>query len=130
MPETFRLPTRESLPAARSRARKIITVLRGRYPDPRVPLRHEDAFELLVATILSAQCTDAMVNRVTPVLFQRYRAPAEFAAADPREIETLIRPTGFFRQKTRAIMAAPKTQAMAPGNPCSSVPAYFWPGYR
>jgi len=109
MPAAIRLPTRESLAAARARGRKIITVLRRRYPDPRVPLRHENPLQLLVATILSAQCTDAMVNRVTPALFQRYRAAADFANADPRELEELIRPTGFFRQKTKAIMAASHT---------------------
>src|SRR3989304_4074083 len=109
MPAAIRLPTRESLAAARARGRKIITVLRRRYPDPRVPLRHETPLQLLVATILSAQCTDAMVNRVTPALFQHYRAAAAFANADPRELEGLIRPTGFFRQKTKAIMAASRT---------------------
>jgi len=109
VPEPLGLPTRESLPAARARARKIAAALRMRYPQVRVPLRHENAFQLLVATILSAQCTDAMVNRVTPLLFQRYRTPADFAAADPRELEALIRPTGFFRQKAKAIMAASRT---------------------
>src|SRR3990170_7505405 len=98
MPEALRLPTRESLPAARARARKLVLILRRRYPDPRVPLRHENALQLLVATILSAQCTDVMVNRVTPALFQRYRTAADFASADPRELEDRIRPTGFFRQ--------------------------------
>ncbi|MDR7465614.1 MAG: endonuclease III [Armatimonadota bacterium] len=109
MPEPLRLPTREALPAARARARKIAARLRQRYPQARVPLRHENAFQLLVATILSAQCTDARVNQVTPLLFQRYRTPADFAAADPRELEALIRPTGFFRQKAKAIMAASRT---------------------
>ena len=84
-------------------------ILRRRYPDPRVPLRHENAPQLLVATILSAQCTDVMVNRVTPALFQRYRTAADFASADPRELEDMIRPTGFFRQKAKAIMAASRT---------------------
>jgi endonuclease-3 len=102
----LRLPTRESFPAARGRARKILAALRRRYPDPRVPLRHQDAFQLLVATILSAQCTDAMVNRVTPGLFARYRTPRDFAAARPCDLERIIRPTGFFRQKTKAIMGA------------------------
>ncbi|MGH2452226.1 MAG: endonuclease III [bacterium] len=102
----LRLPTRESPPAARRRAGKIVGVLRRRYPDPRVPLRHENAFQLLVATILSAQCTDAMVNRVTPGLFARYRTPRDFAAARVRDVEKIIRPTGFFRQKTKAIMRA------------------------
>jgi len=102
----LRLPTGESLPAARARARKIVAALRRRYPGPRVPLRHENAFQLLVATILSAQCTDAMVNRVTPGLFARYRTPRDFAAARARDLERMIRPTGFFRQKTKAIMGA------------------------
>src|SRR3970040_1493832 len=109
MPAAIRLPTRESLAAARGRGREILTVLRGRHPAPRVPLRHENSLQLLVATILSAQCTDAMVNRVTPALFQRYRAAADFANARPRDLEELIRPTGFFRPKTKAIMAASHT---------------------
>jgi endonuclease-3 len=109
MPGAIGLPTRESLRAVGGRARKISSILRRRYPDPRVPLRHEDALQLLVATILSAQCTDALVNRITPTLFQRYRSPSDFAAADPRELEALIRPTGFFRQKAKAIIAASRT---------------------
>ncbi len=109
MPEAPRLPTRETLPAVRSRAAKIVRALRRRYPDPRVPLRHENALQLLVATILSAQCTDAMVNRITPALFARYRSAADFAGADTREFEKMIRPTGFFRQKTKAILGAART---------------------
>ncbi len=109
MPEAPRVPTRETLPAVRSRAAKIIRVLRRRYPDPRVPLRHENALQLLVATILSAQCTDTMVNRITPALFARYRTAADFASADTREFQTVIRPTGFFRQKSKAIVGAART---------------------
>lgn len=106
MPATDpQLPTGESPAAARRRVRRIIARLAERYPHPRVPLRHRNAFELLVATILSAQCTDAMVNRVTPQLFARFRTPEDFARADPRELEALIRPTGFFRQKTQALQA-------------------------
>lgn len=88
----------------RRRARRIVERLRARYPQIRVPLRHHDPFQLLVATILSAQCTDAMVNRVTPVLFARFKTPQDFAAAKPRDLERIIRPTGFFRQKTKAIL--------------------------
>ncbi|MBI3975396.1 MAG: endonuclease III [Armatimonadetes bacterium] len=95
--------------AARRRAGQIVAALKRRYPDARVPLHHENAFQLLVATILSAQCTDAMVNRVTPVLFARYRTARDFAAARPRDLEALIRPTGFFRQKTKAIIGASRT---------------------
>lgn len=83
---------------------RIIDLLIERYPEVRVPLRHHDPFQLLVATILSAQCTDAMVNRVTPILFQKYKNPHDFAAAKSRELERIIKPTGFFRQKGRAIM--------------------------
>jgi len=68
-----------------------------------VPLRHASAFQLLVATVLSAQCTDAMVNRVTPGLFARYPDARAMAAASPEELEPLIRPTGFFRAKARSL---------------------------
>jgi len=88
----------------RGRALRIIALLRERYPQIRLPLVHRDPFQLLVATILSAQCTDAMVNRVTPVLFERYPTPQTLAAARPRDVEKIIKPTGFFRQKTRAII--------------------------
>jgi endonuclease-3 len=93
------------LPAQRRRrALRIIAKLKERYPQVRLPLVHRDPFQLLVATILSAQCTDAMVNRVTPVLFERYPTPQALAAARPRDVEKIIKPTGFFRQKTRAII--------------------------
>lgn len=74
------------------------------YPRYEVPLEHASAFQLLAATILSAQCTDAMVNKVTPELFSRYPDAATMAAADPTEVERIIRPTGFFRQKTRSLL--------------------------
>ncbi len=74
------------------------------YPEYDVPLDHDSAFQLLVATILSAQCTDAMVNRVTPELFADYPTAERMAAADPDEVERIIHPTGFFRQKTRSII--------------------------
>lgn len=92
-------------PARRKRrALRIIALLRERYPQVRVPLRHRDPFQLLVATMLSAQCTDVMVNRVTPVLFEKFKTPAHFATARPRDVERIVKPTGFFRQKTRAII--------------------------
>jgi len=69
-----------------------------------VPLDHRNAYELLAATILSAQCTDVMVNRVTPALFARYPSPAALAAADPAELEEIIRPIGFYRAKTRSLI--------------------------
>jgi endonuclease-3 len=68
-----------------------------------VPLHHASAFQLLVATVLSAQCTDAMVNRVTPALFARYPDAPAMAAGAPEELEPLIRPTGFFRAKARSL---------------------------
>ena len=73
------------------------------YPDARCALDHRNPFELLVATILSAQTTDATVNRVTPELFRRYPTPEALAAADPAEVEVLLKPTGFFRSKTRSV---------------------------
>src|SRR5439155_23747371 len=72
-------------------------------PDPRCELEHESAWQLLVATILSAQTTDKSVNKVTPALFARFPTPAVLAAADPAEVEGIIRPTGFFRSKARSI---------------------------
>lgn len=87
------------------RARAIGAILRKLYPNPSIPLRHGSPFQLLVATILSARCTDEMVNRVTPHLFARFPTPEALARADLREIERIIRPTGFYRQKARAIQA-------------------------
>ncbi len=88
----------------RGRARVVRERLAEEYPDARCALDHRDSFELLVATILSAQTTDATVNRVTPELFRRYPSPEALAAADPAEVEVLLKPTGFFRSKTRSII--------------------------
>src|ERR1019366_899106 len=85
------------------RCRTILRRLRAAYPDACCALRHESPLQLLVATILSAQCTDARVNLVTPALFKRYRTAADFAAAPPSDLESLIRSTGFFRNKARSI---------------------------
>jgi endonuclease-3 len=74
------------------------------YPDAHCELDHSSPYELLVATILSAQCTDARVNQVTPALFARYPDPEDLAAADPEELEELIRPTGFYRNKARSLI--------------------------
>ena len=90
----------------KGRARETMRRLAEEYPgDARrlCALRHDDPWQLLVATILSAQCTDERVNMVTPALFAAYPGPAELAAADPGAIEELIRPTGFFRSKTRSL---------------------------
>ncbi len=89
-----------------TRCRLILRRLRAAYPDAHCALRHDNPLQLLVATILSAQCTDARVNMVTPALFQRYRTAADFAAASSAELESLIRSTGFFRSKARSIRNA------------------------
>ncbi|HJT78725.1 MAG TPA: endonuclease III [Gemmataceae bacterium] len=89
----------------RRRAGRIVRALARLYPDAHCALDHKTPLQLLVATILSAQCTDARVNLVTPALFARYPAAAAFADADPRELEALIQSTGFFRNKARNIMA-------------------------
>jgi len=91
-------------PEARAeRAREIVRRLRARYPDVRIPLRHRNPLQLLIATILSAQSTDAQVNTITPALFRRYRTAADFAGAPREELEACIHSSGFFRAKARAI---------------------------
>ena len=94
-------------PPRGARARAVLTVERLRDLYPAVTeLVHQNAFQLLIATILSAQTTDRSVNLVTPDLFRRYPTPLDLAGADPAEIEKLIKPTGFFRAKTKRIIAA------------------------
>jgi endonuclease-3 len=88
------------------RVRAILANLDQAYPKVTCALNHRNAFELLIATILSAQCTDVRVNEVTRTLFQKYKSPEDFAYADPRELEADIRPTGFFRNKTKSIQGA------------------------
>ncbi|MGD8471918.1 MAG: endonuclease III [Desulfobacteraceae bacterium] len=87
----------------KARSNKIRSVLRKIYPEVKTQLLHQNPFQLLVATILSAQCTDKQVNQVTPVLFKHLKSPADFAAAPLKSIENLIRPTGFFRNKAKSI---------------------------
>ena len=101
---SLRAPGRESKVAKAERARTILGRLKKEYPDARCALDHGDAYQLLVATILSAQCTDARVNLVTPALFARYPTAQVLAAADPAEVEELIRSTGFFRNKTKSLI--------------------------
>ncbi len=93
---------------APERVREIRTRLDQRYPNVTCALTHKSAWELLVATILSAQCTDVRVNMVTPVLFQKYPTPKHFAALKPEELEPDIRSTGFFRNKSKSIVGAAK----------------------
>lgn len=87
-------------------AGQVLRRLRDLYPDADCELRHANALELLVATILSAQATDARVNQVTETLFAKYRTAAEYAAADPEVFEQEIRSTGFYRNKTRLVLGA------------------------
>ncbi|MBI5439661.1 MAG: endonuclease III, partial [Deltaproteobacteria bacterium] len=87
------------------RLAKIIELLERAEPAPKPALRYRDAWELLVATVLSAQTTDARVNQTTPALFARYPTPEALAAADPREVEELIRSIGLFRTKSRNLVA-------------------------
>ena len=93
--------------SARSeRADTLLDLLAAEHPDAHIALHYTTPLELLVATILSAQCTDARVNEVTPALFARFRTPQQYLAAPVAELEEMIRPTGFFRSKTRAIREA------------------------
>ncbi|MGB6392488.1 MAG: endonuclease III [Candidatus Acidiferrales bacterium] len=89
-----------------ARVRAILQGLDEAYPDAVCELGHENPFQLLISTILSAQCTDVRVNQVTATLYQKYRSPKDFAYANPSELEQEIRPTGFFRNKTKSIMGA------------------------
>jgi endonuclease-3 len=90
------------------RVRAILQKLDEAYPDVTCALEHENPFQLLISTILSAQCTDVRVNQVAKRLYVRYSAPKDFAYADPKNLEEDIRPTGFFRNKTKSIMGASK----------------------
>jgi len=97
---------RESIAELRRRAGRVSRGLAKLYPNARISLDFETPWQCLAATILSAQSTDAGVNRVTPRLFDEYPDPRAMAAADPRHVEELIVKTGFFRQKTRSLMGA------------------------
>ncbi len=92
-----------SLESRRARAAEMAPLLASAYPDTDISLDYEDPLQLVVATILSAQCTDERVNKVTPALFSRYPAAFDYAEADREELETLIHSTGFFRSKAKNI---------------------------
>jgi len=96
---------RESVAARRARAGRVLARLEAAYPEAHCALAHLDAYQLLVATILSAQCTDARVNLVTPALFARYPDARALAGARQEEVEDLIRSTGFFRNKAKNLIA-------------------------
>lgn len=91
-------------PDERRRARTILDRLRRRYPDIHTALDYADPWQLLVATVLSAQTTDDTVNRVSPALFDRWPTPHQLAAASPEEVEAVVFSTGFYRQKARAVI--------------------------
>lgn len=97
--------TRERVGERRERAARLMQALHDTYPDTRVALRHESPFQLLIAVILSAQCTDERVNQVTPALFEAYPTAEAMAAAPLDDLERLVQPTGFFRQKAKNIQA-------------------------
>jgi len=100
---------RESAAARIARTKKIIAALQRAYPDAHCELNYSNPLELLIATILSAQCTDKRVNIVTAELFKKYRSAADFAKADPAVLEQEIKSTGFFRNKARSIRTACQT---------------------
>ena len=111
MPATSRKPPRHRSVTsndASKRASRILAALEKAIPDAKVELDSSNPLELLMATILSAQCTDDRVNQVTPSLFAKYRTAADYAGAFPAELEALIRPTGFFKSKARHLMGCGK----------------------
>jgi len=87
-----------------TRAARVLDRLEAQHPNATTELAYTTPFDLLVATILSAQCTDARVNQVTPQLFARYPTPAAIAAAEPEDLEPIVKPTGFFRAKSRSLV--------------------------
>ena len=99
---------RESIEELKTRTRDIIRRLKRAYPDAKCSLNHSNPFELLVATILSAQCTDDRVNIVTADLFRKYKKPEDYLRVSPRELEKDIQSTGFFRNKTKSIQGTSK----------------------
>jgi endonuclease-3 len=107
-PKRQKKPVASPVPSAAigERAREVGKRLAKTLPDPRCELDHENAWHLLIATILSAQSTDARINLVTPALFTRYPSPAALGSADIAEVEELVRSTGFFHNKAKAIIAA------------------------
>ncbi len=104
-----RRPAPAETPAKKkARAEKILGILAKEFPQARTALLHENPFQLLIATILSAQCTDERVNMVTPGLFAKYPTPSDFASLEPAVLEQEIRSTGFFRMKAKSIIGCSK----------------------
>jgi endonuclease-3 len=110
MPPTTPTPTAPKRPRTpKGRAQEAAVRLAGAYPDAICELEHSNPFELLAATILSAQCTDARVNMVTPALFARYPTPDDLAVADPSELEEIVRSTGFYASKAKNLIGMAST---------------------
>ena len=103
------MPRKETREALQARTRKISVALHKQHPDPKVALEFSNPLQLLIATILSAQCTDVRVNMVTPALFKKYRTAEDFAKANQAELEQDIRSTGFYRNKAKSIMSCCKS---------------------
>ncbi len=97
---------KKSIESLKKRVKEIIKILRRSYPHSQTALHYQTPFQLLVATILAAQCTDERVNQITPQLFQKYPTIDSLAEAKQEEVEAIIRPTGFFRHKARHLIAA------------------------
>ena len=118
---SFQPVPRESKEAKALRVKKIIAGLQKTYPDAHCELNHHNPLELLIATILSAQCTDKRVNLVTETLFKKYRTPADYAEASQEELEKAIKTTGFFRNKARNIKTCCQAIVQKHGGkvPCS-----------
>lgn len=102
-------PKREPTKELKENAKKVIRLLKRAYPDAECSLKHSNAFELLIATILSAQCTDQRVNLVTAELFRKYRQPADYLKVSEQELQKDIRTTGFFRNKAKSIRGTAQT---------------------
>ena len=98
-------PDLKPSPANKRRARTILKRLKARYPEIGTALDYVDGYQLIVATVMSAQTTDETVNKITPILFERYPTPADLASANPEDVERLIYSSGFYRQKTKSIIA-------------------------
>ena len=100
------MPKKKSTADQANRISRILEKLEKAYPNAQCALRHSNPLELLVATILSAQCTDERVNLVTQDLFRKYKSPKDYAVVPPQVLEKDVRPTGFFRNKTKSIQGA------------------------
>jgi endonuclease III len=101
-------PAKQSKPAGPAQAAELYALIRERHADAHCELEHKGPFELIVATVLSAQSTDVMVNKITPELFRRWPGPTELARADPAEVEQVLSRIGMFRQKTKNIVGLAK----------------------